>query len=67
MFQLLDLLQTARLFGPAIFEASTLSVLFLGSNKEHPDRHTRIYTLTHSDITSKITLAVSREINKAQV
>ncbi|CAM6026708.1 unnamed protein product [Sphagnum balticum] len=67
MFQLLDLLQTARLFGPAIFEASKLSVLFLGSNKEHPDRLPRIYTLTHSDITSKITLAVSREINKAQL
>jgi hypothetical protein len=45
MFQLLDLLQTARLFGPAIFEASKLSVLFLGSNKEHPDRLPRIYTL----------------------
>jgi hypothetical protein len=60
-------LQTARLFGPAVFEASKLRVLFLGSNKEHPDRLPRIYTLTHSDVTSKITLAVSREINKAQV
>lgn len=58
---------TARLFGPAIFEASKLRVLFLGSDKEHPDRLPRIYTLTHSDVTSKITLAVSREINKAQV
>ncbi len=62
-----DPLQTARLFGPAIFEASKLRVLFLGSDKEHPDRLPRIYTLTHSDVTSKITLAVSREINKAQV
>ncbi|KAH8955056.1 hypothetical protein BDL97_08G114900 [Sphagnum fallax] len=58
---------TARLFGPAIFEASKLRVLFLGSDKEHPDRLPRIYTLTHSDVTSKITLAVSREINKAQL
>ncbi|CAK9191990.1 hypothetical protein BDL97_01G096700 [Sphagnum fallax] len=58
---------TARLFGPAVFEASKLRVLFLGSNKEHPDRLPRIYTLTHSDVTSKITLAVSREINKAQL
>ncbi len=66
IFNIYDL-QTARLFGPAVFEASKLRVLFLGSNKEHPDRLPRIYTLTHSDVTSKITLAVSREINKAQV
>ncbi len=66
IFNIYDL-QTARLFGPAVFEASKLRVLFLGSNKEHPDRLPLIYTLTHSDVTSKITLAVSREINKAQV
>jgi hypothetical protein len=60
-------LQEARLFGPALFEAAKLKVLFLGSEKEHPDELPRIYTLTHSDVTSKITLAISREINKAQV
>lgn len=59
--------QEARLFGPAIFEAAKLRVLFLGADKEHPDNLPRIYTLTHSDVTSKITLAISREINKAQV
>lgn len=59
--------QEARLFGPALFEAAKLKVLFLGAEKEHPDELPRIYTLTHSDITSKITLAISREINKAQV
>lgn len=60
-------LQEARLFGPALFEAAKLKVLFLGADKEHPDDRPRIYTLTHSDVTSKITLAISREINKAQV
>jgi len=57
----------ARLFGPALFEAAKLKVLFLGADKEHPDDRPRIYTLTHSDVTSKITLAISREINKAQL
>lgn len=57
----------ARLFGPSIFEAANLKVLFLGADKEHPEELPRIYTLTHSDVTSKITLAISREINKAQV
>lgn len=61
------MLQEARLFGPAIFEAAKLRVLFLGEDKKHPDETPRIYTLTHSDVTSKITLAISREINKAQV
>lgn len=58
----------ARLFGPAIFEASKLRVLFLG--KEDAKGHLqepRIYTLTHSDTTAKITLAVAQEINKAQL
>lgn len=58
----------ARLFGPAIFEASKLKVLFLGDGKdEHPDQLPRAYTLTHSDITAKLTLAVSQTINKAQI
>ncbi|XP_072977201.1 protein STAY-GREEN, chloroplastic-like [Typha angustifolia] len=58
----------ARLFGPAIFEASKLKVLFLGVEKEkHPGKLPRTYTLTHSDITSKITLAISHTINSAQL
>ncbi|KAH9329505.1 hypothetical protein KI387_001613 [Taxus chinensis] len=59
---------TARLFGPAIFEASKLKVLFLGTHEEnHPAHLPRTYTLTHSDITAKITLAISQTINKAQL
>ncbi|XP_059067347.1 protein STAY-GREEN homolog, chloroplastic-like [Cryptomeria japonica] len=58
----------ARLFGPAIFEASKLKVLFLGTHEEnHPAELPRTYTLTHSDITSKITLAISQTINKDQL
>uniref|UniRef100_A0A0C9QL26 TSA: Wollemia nobilis Ref_Wollemi_Transcript_28924_1096 transcribed RNA sequence n=1 Tax=Wollemia nobilis TaxID=56998 RepID=A0A0C9QL26_9CONI len=58
----------ARLFGPAIFEASKLKVLFLGTHEEkHPAHLPRTYTLTHSDITAKITLAISQTINKAQL
>lgn len=60
-------LQTARLFGPSIFEAAKLKVLLQGAAKKHPEELPRVYTLTHSDVTSKITLAISREINKAQV
>lgn len=57
-----------RLFGPAIFEASKLKVLFLGVDEEkHPPKLPRTYTLTHSDITSKITLAVSQTINNSQL
>ncbi|GKV38182.1 hypothetical protein SLEP1_g46120 [Rubroshorea leprosula] len=38
----------ARLFGPAIFEASKLKVLFLGvDEKKHPGNLPRTYTLTH--------------------
>lgn len=60
--------QEARLFGPAIFEASKLRVLFLGKEDENGHlQQPRIYTLTHSDTTAKITLAVAQEINKAQV
>ncbi|XP_047974844.1 protein STAY-GREEN homolog, chloroplastic-like [Salvia hispanica] len=57
----------ARLFGPAIFEASKLKVLFLGAEKKHPGKHPRTYTLTHSDITSKLTLAISQTINNSQL
>lgn len=58
----------ARLFGPAIFEASKLKVLFLGvDEKKHPGSLPRTYTLTHSDITSKLTLAVSQTIDNSQL
>ncbi|KAL2652037.1 hypothetical protein R1flu_020165 [Riccia fluitans] len=58
----------ARLFGPAIFEASKLRVLFLGKEDDKGQlQNPRIYTLTHSDVTAKITLAVAQEINKAQL
>ncbi|KAG7036077.1 Protein STAY-GREEN 2, chloroplastic [Cucurbita argyrosperma subsp. argyrosperma] len=58
----------ARLFGPAIFEASKLKVLFLGvDEKKHPGKFPRTYTLTHSDITSKLTLAISQTINNSQI
>ncbi|KAL8112399.1 hypothetical protein AgCh_019926 [Apium graveolens] len=62
------LVPVARLFGPAIFEASKLKVLFLGvDEKKHPGNLPRTYTLTHSDITSKITLAISQTINNSQI
>ncbi|CAN8246422.1 unnamed protein product [Cochlearia groenlandica] len=58
----------ARLFGPAIFEASKLKVLFLGvDEKKHPAKLPRTYTLTHSDITAKLTLAISQSINNSQL
>ncbi|XP_034674594.1 protein STAY-GREEN homolog, chloroplastic-like isoform X3 [Vitis riparia] len=58
----------ARLFGPAIFEASKLEVLFLGvDEKNHQGKLPRIYTLTHSDMTSKLTLAISQTINNSQL
>ncbi|KAK4260511.1 hypothetical protein QN277_003611 [Acacia crassicarpa] len=58
----------ARLFGPAIFEASKLKVLFLGVDEnKHPGKLPRTYTLTHSDITSKLTLAISQTINNSQL
>ncbi|GFP86494.1 protein stay-green chloroplastic [Phtheirospermum japonicum] len=58
----------ARLFGPAIFEASKLKVLFLGvDEKKHPGKLPRTYTLTHSDVTSKLTLAISQTINNSQL
>ncbi|CDY41282.1 BnaA01g12570D [Brassica napus] len=58
----------ARLFGPAIFESSKLKVLFLGvDEKKHPLTLPRTYTLTHSDITAKLTLAISHSINNSQL
>uniref|UniRef100_A0A2P2JD07 Staygreen protein domain-containing protein n=1 Tax=Rhizophora mucronata TaxID=61149 RepID=A0A2P2JD07_RHIMU len=58
----------ARLFGPSIFEASKLKVLFLGvDEKKHPGKLPRTYTLTHSDITAKLTLAISQTINNSQL
>ncbi|CAH2078212.1 unnamed protein product [Thlaspi arvense] len=58
----------ARLFGPAIFESSKLKVLFLGvDEKKHPSTLPRTYTLTHSDITAKLTLAISHSINNSQL
>lgn len=58
----------AKVFGPAIFEASKLDVVFLGVNvDEHPDDLPRIYTLTHCDITAMLTLTISQSINKAQL
>ncbi|PWZ13232.1 Polygalacturonate 4-alpha-galacturonosyltransferase [Zea mays] len=62
---------TARLFGPAIFEASKLKVLFLGVDDEAGSKQhgplPRTYTLTHSDVTARLTLAVSHTINRAQL
>ncbi|CAL5073134.1 unnamed protein product [Urochloa decumbens] len=69
---------TARLFGPAIFEASKLKVLFLGVDEAESGKQAqqqgnkppvlpRTYTLTHSDVTASLTLAVSHTINRAQL
>ncbi|GJN34456.1 hypothetical protein PR202_gb23118 [Eleusine coracana subsp. coracana] len=67
---------TARLFGPAIFEASKLKVLFLGGEDDAAKHHhhhqsppplPRTYTLTHSDVTASLTLAVSHTVNRAQL
>ncbi|KAF5460753.1 hypothetical protein F2P56_020599 [Juglans regia] len=64
----LSIVPVARLFGPAIFEASKLKVLFLGvDERKHPGNLPRTYTLTHSDITSKLTLAISQTINNCQL
>ncbi|PWA57806.1 stay green protein [Artemisia annua] len=62
--------QVARLFGPSIFEASKLKVLFLGGADEQKHNNgylPRTYTVTHSDITSKLTLAISQTINNSQL
>ncbi|KAF8027429.1 hypothetical protein BT93_E0357 [Corymbia citriodora subsp. variegata] len=64
----LSIVPVARLFGPSIFEASKLKVLFLGvDDKKHPGKLPRTYTLTHSDVTSKLTLAISQTINNSQL
>lgn len=63
----LSLSPMMRLFGPAIFEASKLKVLFLGVDKEKHPELPRTYTLTHSDITSKLTLAISQTISNSQL
>ncbi|KVH90044.1 protein STAY-GREEN 1, chloroplastic-like [Cynara cardunculus var. scolymus] len=58
----------ARLFGPSIFEAPKLQVVFLGVDEtKHPGNLPRTYTLTHSDVTSKLTLAISQNINNSQL
>ncbi|KAM7491322.1 hypothetical protein LguiA_034243 [Lonicera macranthoides] len=58
----------SRLYGPAIFEESKLRVIFSGvDEKMHPAKLPRTYTLTHCDITSKLTLAISQTINNSQV
>ncbi|CAL5429805.1 unnamed protein product [Camellia sinensis] len=63
-----SIVPVARLFGPAIFEASKLKVLFLGTDeKKHPGKLPRTYTLTHCDLTSKLTLAISQTINNSQL
>lgn len=63
-----SIVPVARLFGPAIFESSKLKVLFLGvDEKKHPSTLPRTYTLTHSDITAKLTLAISHSINNSQL
>ncbi|ESQ38286.1 hypothetical protein EUTSA_v10028881mg [Eutrema salsugineum] len=63
-----SIVPVARLFGPAIFEASKLKVSFLGvDEKKHPSKLPRTYTLTHSDITAKLTLAISQSINNSQL
>ncbi|CAA0396190.1 unnamed protein product [Arabidopsis thaliana] len=63
-----SIVPVARLFGPAIFESSKLKVLFLGvDEKKHPSTLPRTYTLTHSDITAKLTLAISQSINNSQL
>ncbi|XP_073132979.1 protein STAY-GREEN homolog, chloroplastic-like isoform X2 [Henckelia pumila] len=64
-----SIVPVARLIGPATFEASKLKVLFLGVDEEekHPLELPRIYTLTHSDITSKLTLTISHAINNSQL
>lgn len=56
---------------PAMFDSSKLNVLVLpGGEEKHPGKLPmlpRVYTFTHSDITSKLTLAISQTINYSQV
>ncbi|KAG6505767.1 hypothetical protein ZIOFF_038132 [Zingiber officinale] len=62
------LLFLLALFSAETFEASKLKVLFLGTEEEEeqPGKLPRTYTLTHSDVTSTITLAISATVNSAQ-
>ncbi|XP_058105600.1 protein STAY-GREEN homolog, chloroplastic-like [Magnolia sinica] len=61
-------LPVARLFGPTVFESSKLSVMLLGVDEEkHPGSISRTYTLTHCDISSKLTLTISQTINQTQL
>ncbi|KAI3928870.1 hypothetical protein MKW92_043681 [Papaver armeniacum] len=63
-----SIVPVAKLFGPAVFEASKLKVLFLGvDEKKHSGNLPRTYILTHSDITSKLTLAISQTIDGSQL
>jgi hypothetical protein len=65
----------ARLFGPAIFEAKKLRVLRVGGEEgaapeeQHPAEaeQPRMYTLTHSDVTARLTLAVASSVHLPQV
>ncbi|KAL3700815.1 hypothetical protein R1sor_018837 [Riccia sorocarpa] len=60
----------ARLFGPAIFQAAKLRVLTLGKESKKGFSEVvdtpRVYTVTHSDITAQLTLAIAKEINQSQ-
>lgn len=61
-------ISSVRFGNPWFILASKLKVLFLGvDEKKHPGNLPRTYTLTHSDITSKLTLAISQTINNSQV
>ncbi|KAL8543824.1 hypothetical protein ACS0TY_004394 [Phlomoides rotata] len=58
----------ARLFGPATFDPSKLKVIYLEADYDvRKFLLPRTYTLTHCDITSKLTLAVSQTINTSQL
>ncbi|XP_057812346.1 protein STAY-GREEN homolog, chloroplastic-like [Salvia miltiorrhiza] len=63
------LVPVARLLGPAVFEASKLKVVYVNSDEEklQPPKLPRTYTLTHCDLTAKLTLAISESINTRQL
>ncbi|XVF11929.1 hypothetical protein REPUB_Repub08aG0070300 [Reevesia pubescens] len=51
-----------------IVPASKQKVLFLGvDEKKHPGKLPKTYTLTHSDIPSKLTLVILQTINNSQL
>ncbi|XP_020524486.1 protein STAY-GREEN, chloroplastic [Amborella trichopoda] len=61
-------IRAVRFSGPPKFEASKLKVVFLGVDQEkHPGTIPRTYTLTHSDITADLNLAISHSINRNQL